>query len=206
MPIVTHEDELVLSKLDIEVARQRKNIISRIKKIRKQEEKLGNLYQKYTKDLQDLARKMRDKMKQMEILAREDRSGITDSDVTEFKEDVKDVEDRIQAIEIYYDRIKDLALQKQGIIDRMDEYISMVVPHSKLREDIVELGLKIEKEKNKMVAADSLSKLEDKLKDKQREFDRSKHELHKKWEQVQEERDEVNKMWLALKDSIEGFE
>ena len=206
MPIVTHEDELVLAKLDIEVAKQLKIINNKMKRISKEEQSMGKLYQSYTKDLQNLARKMRDKSKQMEILARENRSNVTESDVKDFKNQVLKVDDQIKAIELYYDRTKDLALQKQSIIDRMEEYIGLVVPHSKLRQEIVEIGLRIDKEKNKMVAADSLSKLEDRMKDKQREFDRSKNEARKKWVQVVEERIEVNKMWRALKDCIEDFE
>ncbi len=206
MPIITYEDEKLLGRLDIEVARQYNTIASRIKQITKQEVKLGDSYQKYTKDLQDLTRKMRDKSKQMEILAREDRSGVSDTEVKAFKSQVASVDDRIKAIEIYSDRIKDLALQKQGIIDRLQEYTSMVVPFARLRQEIVDISLRIEKEKNKMVAADTLSKLEDKMKDKQREFDRSKNELQKKWSQVDDERAEVNKMWHALKDCVDDFE
>jgi len=44
------------------------------------------------------------------------------------------------------------------------------------------------------------------LKDIEREFERSKKELGKKWEQILEERAEVNEIWMSLKDSIDNFE
>ena len=57
-----------------------------------------------------------------------------------------------------------------------------------------------------MVAAESISKDEDRMKDVDREFERSNKELAKKWEQILEERSEVNEVWNALKDSIDEFE
>jgi hypothetical protein len=81
-----------------------------------------------------------------------------------------------------------------------------MVENAKIRKRIVEFGLRIEKEKNKMIAADSLSKLEDDLKDTERDFERSKKELEKKWDQLVQERTEVNGMWIAYKNSIDKFE
>ena len=57
-----------------------------------------------------------------------------------------------------------------------------------------------------MVAAENLSNIEDGLKDIERDFERSKKEVEKKWEQLVQERTEVNGMWMAFKDSIDNFE
>ncbi len=206
MPIITHQDLIELAKIDVEVASHFGKIAKKIETIASAEKKMGDLYQSYTKDLSIFVRKMRDKSKQMEVLAREENSGVDDADVKAYKKRVQDVEDQIKSIEGYYDRTKDLALQKRGMIKRMEEYNKLVVNNAKIRKRLVELGLKIEKEKNKMVAADSISKTEDALKDTEREFERSKKEMEKKWEQLLEERKEVNSMWAAVKDSIEDFE
>ncbi|MCF2139105.1 MAG: hypothetical protein K9W44_03525 [Candidatus Lokiarchaeota archaeon] len=206
MPIVTHQDEYLLSKIDIELAGMLNYLARDIESIRNQEKKLGDMYQSYTKDLGKYIRKMRDKSKQMDVLAREDKSGITKADVDAYKKQIQKVDDRIRMIEGYYDRMKDLALQKNNLIKRMNEYAKLIVNHAKIRKTIVDIGLRIEKEKNKMVAAESISKNEDKLKDAEREFERSKKELNKKWNQLEEERQEVNNMWKALKDSIDNFE
>ncbi|WP_371801819.1 hypothetical protein [Candidatus Lokiarchaeum ossiferum] len=206
MPIITHQDLIELAKIDVEVASDFGKIAKKIETIASAEKKMGELYQSYTKDLSNFVRKMKDKSKQMEVLAREENSGVDDADVKAYKQRVAEVTDQIKALEGYYDRTKDLALQKKGMVKRMEEYNKLVVNNAKIRKRIVEIGLRIEKEKNKMVAADSLSKTEDALKDTEREFERSKKEMEKKWEQLVEERAEVNAMWAALKDSIEDFE
>lgn len=206
MPIITHQDLIELAKIDVDVANHFAKIAKKIETIASAEKKMGELYQSYTKDLSAFVRKMRDKSKQMEVLAREENSGVDDAEVKAYKKRVTEVTDQIKALEGYYDRTKDLAMQKKGMIKRMEEYNKLVVNNAKIRKRIVEIGLKIEKEKNKMVAADSLSSTEDVLKDTEREFERSKKEMEKKWEQLVEERGEVNGMWAALKDSIEDFE
>ena len=117
---------------------------------------------------------MRDKSKQMDVLSREDRSGVSKKEVDQYKKRIAEVEEQIKMVEGYFDRLKDLALQKAGMTKRMQEYSKLVITNAKVRKKIVDIGLKIEKEKNKMVAAESISKNEDKLKDIEREFERSK--------------------------------
>jgi 1,2-phenylacetyl-CoA epoxidase catalytic subunit len=206
MPIITYQDEYLLSKIDVELSHILGKLARDIDQLASQENKLGDMYQSYTKDLGKYVRKMRDKSKQMEVLAREDRSGIEDADVAEYKDRIANVDDQIKMIEGYFDRIKDLALQKGNLTKRMVEYGKMMIAHAKLRKDIVDVSLKIEKEKNKMVAAEAISKAEDKMKDLGREFDRSKKDLGKKWDQLVEERKEVNQLWQALKKTIDNFE
>ncbi len=206
MPIVTHEDEIELAKLDVEVAQIFTKLAHKIDSLGSQENKLGEMYQSYGKDLQLYLRKLRDKSKQMDVLAREEHSGVDSSEVTEVKKTIHDVDDQIKMIEGFYDRLKDLALQKKGLTKKMQEYSKLVVDNAKIRKKIVMLGLKIEKAKNKMVAAESISSDEDKMKDIEREFERSKKELAKKWEQILDERSEVNEAWKGLKESIDEFE
>ena len=206
MPIVTHEDAIELAKLDVEVAHLFIKIAHKINSLGSQEKKLGEMYQSYGKDLQVYLRKLRDKSKQMDVLSREDNSGVDSEDVSECKKRIHDVDDQIKMIEGFYDRLKDLALQKKGLTKKMEEYSKLVVINARIRKSIVLIGLKIDKAKNKMVAAESISKDEDRMKDVDREFERSNKELAKKWEQILEERSEVNEVWNALKDSIDEFE
>ena len=206
MPIVTHEDAIELAKLDVEVAHLFSKIAHKINSLGSQEKKLGEMYQSYSKDLEVYLRKLRDKSKQMDVLSREDNSGVDSEDVSECKKRIHDVDDQIKMIEGYCDRLKDLSLQKKGLTKKMEEYSRLVVHNARIRKSIVLIGLKIDKAKNKMVAAESISKDEDRMKDVDREFERSNKELAKKWEQIVEERSEVNEVWNALKDSIDGFE
>ncbi len=206
MPIVTHEDAIELAKLDVEVAQLFTKLAHRINSLGSQEKKLGDMYQSYGKDLQEYQRKLRDKSKQMDVLSREDHSGVDSEDVAECKKKIQDVDDQIKSIEGFYDRLKDLSLQKKGLTKKMEEYSRLIIHNAKIRKRIVLVGLKIEKAKNKMVAAESISNDEDKIKDIEREFERSNKELAKKWEQILEERGEVNEAWKGLKDSIDEFE
>jgi len=192
--------------LDVELADVIKRIGRKIAQLSAKEKDLGNSYQEYSKILADYVHKMRDKSKQMEVLAREERSGIEDGEVADFKKKITATEEQMKKIENYYDRLKDLAVHKESITVKMDEYAGLIIENAKIRKKIVEFGLRIEKEKNKMIAADSLSKLEDELKDTEREFERSKKELEKKWEQVQQEKNEINGMWIALKGAVDKFE
>ncbi len=181
-------------------------LAGKIESIAKAEKRMGEMYQSYSKDLMIYVRKMRDKSKQMETLAREGGSGVNESEVKDYKRRIQSVDDKIKMIEGYYDRMKDLSMQKIGMIKRMKEYNNLVVLNSRIRKKIVDIGISIEKEKNKMVAADDMSKREDHLKDIEREFERNKKELQKKWETLEEERSEVNSMWHALKDCMGDFE
>ncbi len=95
-------------------------IAKKIETIADAEKKMGELYQSYSKDLGAYVRRMRDKSKQMEVLAREERSGIEDVDVKEYKARIQSVDDQIKKIEGYYDRLKDLSLQKKGMIKIID--------------------------------------------------------------------------------------
>jgi len=199
MPIVTHEDAIELAKLDVEVAHLFTKLAHKINNLASQEKKLGEMYQSYGKDLQEYQRKLRDKSKQMDVLSREDNSGVESEDVSECKKRIHDVNDQVKMIEGFYDRLKDLSLQKKGLTKKMVEHSKLVIHNAKIRKSIVMLGLKIE------IAAESISGDEDKMKDIDREFERSNKEVAKKWDQILDERSEVNQVWNALKDSIDEF-
>jgi hypothetical protein len=196
----------LLARLDVDIANTIRDLGKKIASLSDHEKHLADQYNDYSKALTDYLRKMKDKHKQMDTLAREDKSGIHDTDVKEYKKRVDYVEEQIKMFEGYYDRMKDLALQKKTLIKKMDEYADMVVATAKIRKNIIDLGLKIEKDKDKMVAADNLNKREDALKDAEREFERSKKETEKKWDLWMQERQEVNGKWKALKEIIDEFE
>jgi uncharacterized protein YdiU (UPF0061 family) len=206
MPIVTHEDEIALAKIDGEVALALKSVSKKITELASEETKLANMYQSYSKLVREYAMRLRDKSKQMDTLAREERSGIEKKEVDAINKKVLNVDEQIKKIEGYYDRMKDLAVHKSGLTKRLDEYADLIVENAKIRKKIVELGLKIEKEKSKLVVADNLEKLENERKDIERDFERSKKELDKKWDQLVQERSEVNTMWISLKDATDGIE
>lgn len=206
MPIVTHEDEILLAKIDADLASSIKGLSKKIVGLADQEKKLADSYNDYSKALTEYGRKMRDKYKQMDTLAREERSGIQMNEVKEYKKRIDELDDQIKMIVGYYDAMKDLAIQKRNMITKMDEYADNIVATAKIRKDIIDIGLKIEKDKEKMIAADNLNKREDQLKDAEREFERSKKELEKKWELLGQEKAEVNAKWQNLKKSIEDFE
>ncbi|MCK4480486.1 MAG: hypothetical protein KAV01_08155, partial [Candidatus Lokiarchaeota archaeon] len=56
--------------------------------------------------------------------------------------------------------------------------------------------------KNKLIDGDKLNILDQQLNDVQREFDRARDILLKKIYQFIEVRDEINALWIKLKDSI----
>lgn len=208
MPIVTHEDEKILSNLEIEIAKMMTDISSKERSISQQEIKLADSYRDYCQFLGKFVRKLRDLGKQIEILSREERSGITKEDVEFNKSFVSAIDSTIEVKEKYYDKLKDLATQKKSLQDKRDEYAAILVETAKIRIKIVEVGLKIEEAKNKMVPAEKISTNETKLKDLEREFERTKKDLAKKWEQYEKEIEEVNNMWKAFKEAIdkEGME
>ena len=81
MPIVTHEDSKMLSSLEIEIAKMMREMSSREKEIASAEMNVANLYGKYCRFLGIYVRKLRDLSKQLDVLSREQKSGISQEDV-----------------------------------------------------------------------------------------------------------------------------
>ncbi|MCP4762845.1 MAG: hypothetical protein GY870_13785 [archaeon] len=168
------------------------------------EVKIADLYGDYCRFLGNYVRKLRDLSKQLDILSREERSGITSVDVTHNKDKVSHIDEIIEKKEKYYDKLKDVAIQKKSLLIKRIEYADLSVIVAKYRKQIVGVGMKIEEAKNKMIPADKVAGTETKLKDLEREFERAKKDLMKKDEQLEKEREEVNVMWGALKGTING--
>lgn len=206
MPIVTHEDEKLLSNLEIEVAHMLKQMSSKEKSIAGTEKKLADQYGDYTRFMGIFVRKLRDLSKQLEILSREDRSGITKDEVEDNKQWVHHLDNAIDLKEKYYDKLKDLAIQKKSLLEKRVEYAAIMIEIARIRKKVVDAGLRIESAKNKMVAAEKIASTESKLKDLEREYNRKKKDLVKKSEQLEKERDEVNEMWEQLKTVTKAME
>ncbi|MHA1821266.1 MAG: hypothetical protein ACTSVC_12385 [Promethearchaeota archaeon] len=206
MPIVTHQDEKILGDLQIEIAKLLKEMSSKQKSISDLEVKLANAYTDYTRFLSFFVRKLRDLTKQLETLSREERSGISSNEVQKNKDWVNNVDEEIEKKEQYYDKLKDLAIQKKSLIQKRVEYANILIEMAKIRKKIVDVGMKIEEAKNKMIPVEKVANIEQRLKDLEREFERTKKELAKKEEQLIKEREEVNEMWNAFKDTISDME
>ena len=63
-------------------------------------------------------------------------------------------------------------------------------------------ALNVEKAKNKLIDGDKLNLLDQELNDVQRDFDRAREIFIKKIHQFIEVRDEINTLWIKLKDTI----
>ena len=131
---------------------------------------------------------------------------ITKDDVNDHKEWVRHLDSAIDLKEGYYDKLKDLAIQKRSLLEKRIEYADIMISIARLRKKVVDAGIKIETAKNKMVAAEKIASTESKLKDLEREYNRKKKDLMKKAEQLEKERDEVNEMWDQLKTVTKAME
>ena len=202
MPIITTEDEKQLADLEVDIANMMKNLSQKEKIIAAAEVNIANMYAKYIRFLGLYVRKLRDLSKQLEILSREERSGIKKEEVSRNKNMVNHIDDVIEVKESYFDKLKDLAVQKKSLLIKRVEYADIMINTAKLRKKMVDIGLKIETAKNKMIPAEKVQSIEMRLKDISREFERSKKDLIKKDEQMEKEREEVNEMWISLKEVI----
>jgi predicted nucleic acid-binding Zn-ribbon protein len=183
-----------------------KQMSSKEKSISKAEKKLADQYGDYTRFMGIFVRKLRDLSKQLEILSREDRSGITKDEVDDNKQWVHHLDNAIDLKEKYYDKLKDLAIQKKSLLEKRVEYADIMIQIARIRKKVVDAGLRIEAAKNKMVAAEKIASTEAKLKDLEREYNRKKKDLMKKSEQLEKERDEVNEMWDQLQAVTKAME
>lgn len=201
-PIITHEDELELAKLE-------KELVSHFKKLSKAQENLIDSQKKYAENISkaNIARDMlnrtfRDTLKQMQTLAREHRSNIKDEEVKLYQEIIRQNDDYIKANNIYLNAIKDLAVQKEYLVAKKEEFIEALSDLASRRSVVIKKALDVEKAKNKLIDGDKLNILDQELNDVQRDFDRARDILLKKIYQFNEVRDEINALWLKLKDTI----
>jgi hypothetical protein len=201
-PIITHEDELELAKLE-------KELVSQFKKLAKAQSALINSQLKYAENLTKtnitrdmLNRTFRDVLKQMQTLARERRSNIKDEEVNLYKEIIQKNDDYVKRNNLYLNAIKDLAVQKEYLVQKKEELIDALVEVADKRSIVIKKALNVEKAKNKLIDGDKLNILDQELNDVQRDFDRAREILLKKIYQFNEVRDEINALWIKLKDTI----
>ncbi len=201
-PIITHEDELILAKTERE-------LVSQFKKLAKAQSALIGSQKKYaenltrTNNVRDmLNRTFRDVLKQMETLVRERRSNIKDEEVKLFKEIIQKNDDYIKANNTYLNAIKDLAVQKEYLVQKKEEFVEALAEVADRRSGVIKKALEVEKAKNKLIDGDKLNILDQQLNDVQRDFDRARDILLKKIHQFIEVRNEINSLWIKLKDTI----
>ena len=201
-PIITHEDELELAKME-------KELVSQLKKLSRAQSALISSQIKYadniskvnvTRDM--LNRTFRDVLKQMQTLAREHRSNIKDEEVKLFQEIIKENDNYIKGNNNYLNAIKDLAVQKEYLVAKKDEFVEALSDVANKRSTIIKKALDVEKAKNKLIDGDKLNILDQELNDVQRDFDRARDIFLKKVYQFKEVRDEINALWLKLKETV----
>jgi hypothetical protein len=201
-PIITHEDELILAKTE-------KILVSQFKKLSRAQSSLISAQMKYAENISKanntremLNRTFRDVLKQMQTLAREHRSNIKDEEVKLFQEIIKENDTYIKSNNTYLNAIKDLAVQKEYLVAKKDEFIEALSNVANKRSVVIKKALDVEKAKNKLIDGDKLNILDQELNDVQRDFDRARDILLKKIHQFKEVRDEINALWLKLKDHV----
>jgi hypothetical protein len=204
-PIITHEDELELAKME-------KELVSQLRKLAKAQRTLISSQQKYAENISKanitrdmLNRTFRDVLKQMQTLAREHRSNIKDEEVKLYQEIIKQNDEYIKANTTYLNAIKDLAIQKEYLIEKKEEFVEALSNVADKRSAVIKKALNVEKAKNKLIDGDKLNLLDQELNDVQRDFDRARDILIKKIHQFREVREEINALWLKLKDTIKEF-
>jgi hypothetical protein len=204
-PIITHEDELELAKME-------KELVSQLSKLAKAQRTLISSQEKYADNISkaNIARDMlnrtfRDVLKQMQTLAREHRSNIKDEEVKLYQEIIRQNDEYIKANTTYLNAIKDLAVQKEYLIEKKEEFVEALSNVADKRSTVIKKALNVEKAKNKLIDGDKLNILDQELNDVQRDFDRARDILIKKIHQFKEVREEINALWLKLKDTIKEF-
>ncbi len=201
-PIITHEDELELSKME-------KELVAQFKKLAKAQTNLIGTQKKYAENItkanitrEMLNRIFRDVLKQMQTLAREHRSNIKDEEVKLYQDIIRKNDEFIKANNKYLNAIKDLAVQKEYLVEKKGDFVDALADVANKRAIVIKKALDVEKAKNKLIDGDKLNFLDQQLNDVQRDFDRARDILIKKITQFIEVRDEINALWLKLKDNI----
>jgi hypothetical protein len=138
----------------------------------------------------------------MQTLAREHRSNIKDEEVKLFQEIIKQNDDFIKGNNIYLNAIKDLAVQKEYLVAKKDEFVDALSDVASKRAVVIKKALDAEKAKNKLIDGDKMNILDQELNDVQRDFDRARDILLKKIHQFKEVKSEINALWLKLKDTV----
>jgi hypothetical protein len=202
LPIITHEDELELAKTEQELVKQ-------IKKHSRAQTALINSQQKYAENLtkanltrEMLNRTFRDVLKQMQTLVREKRSNIKDEEVNLFQEIIHQNDNYIESTKKYIDAIKNLTLKKEYFVEKKQDFANSLNEVAQRRSTVIKKALSVEKKKNDLIEGEKMKILETELNDIQREFDRARDVMIKSLNQFLQERDEVDSLWMKVKDSV----
>jgi len=201
-PIITHEDEL-------ELANTEKDLVNHIKKLAKAQNNLIDAQNKYAEALRKanleremLNRTFRDVLKQMQTLVREKRSNIKDEEVNLFQDIIHKNDEYIEINNKYIDAIKNLTVNKDYFIQKKTELANALDEVAGKRGALIKKALNVEKAKNKLIEGEKLKILDSELNDYQREFDRARDVLIKKIHQFIQVRDEINDLWVQLKNTV----
>jgi hypothetical protein len=201
-PIITHEDELELASME-------KELVNQIKKLAKAQNVLIDSQKKYANNLRktNLARDMlnrtfRDVLKQMQTLVRERRSNIKDEEVKYFEDIIHKNDKYIEVNNKYIDSIKDLAIKKDYLVEKKYEFASALSDVANKRSVVIKKALSVEKKKNDLIEGEKIKILESELNDCQRDFDRARDVLLKKISQFLQVKNEVDELWVNLKDAV----
>ncbi|MFX1411469.1 MAG: hypothetical protein ACFFA6_14045 [Promethearchaeota archaeon] len=202
MPIITHEDELELAKME-------KELVGHLKKLINAQSALISTQLKYAENItkanitrEMLNRAFRDVLKQMQTLAREHRSNIKDEEVNLYREIINQNEKYIEGNKSYLNAIKDLAVQKEYLVEKKKEFADALSVVANKRSVVIKKALDVEKRKNKLIDGDEINILEQELNDVQRDFDRARDILIKKVHQFKEVKEEINALWVKLKNTV----
>lgn len=201
MPIITHEDELELGKNEKNLASQLKKVAKLQRTVADSQKKLADNIAKLNIARQLLNRTFRDVLKQMQTLVRESRSNVKDEEVNLYQDFIHKNDEFIEANNNYIDSIKDLGIRKEDLAARCDLFANALSEVAGTRSGVIKKALSIEKTKNKMIEGSKLTMLENELNDSQRDFDRARNILLKEIEQFLQTRDELNDLWIKLKDA-----
>ncbi len=201
-PIITHEDELELVKMEKELAAQLKKVAKWQRTISGSQRKLADNLAKMNIARQILNRIYRDIFKQMKTLAIEHRSNVNEEEVNIFQDIIHANDRYIEANPNYVNAMKDLIVKKEDLAARSVFLANALGELASKRSIIIKKALSIEKTKNKLIEGAKLTELENQLNDSQREFDRAKNIMLKEIEQFLQARAELNDLWLKLKESI----
>jgi len=202
MPIITHEDELELAKMEKELVGQLKKSINAQSALISSQIKYAENVTKANITREMLNRTFRDVLKQMQTLAREHRSNIKDEEVNLYQEIINQNDKYIEGNKDYLNAIKDLAVQKEYLVEKKKEFANALSDVASKRSTVIKKALNVEKVKNKLIDGDQLNILDQELNDVQRDFDRARDIFIKKIHQFKEIRKEINALWIKLKATV----
>ncbi|TFF99118.1 MAG: hypothetical protein EU542_09335 [Promethearchaeota archaeon] len=201
IPIITHEDELDLARLENELVDKLEDHAKEQSKVIKNQKKLADKISDMNITRDSLNRTLRDVYKQMQMLAREHRSNVKEEDVNLMEQLIRQNDEYIEANNKYLNAMKDLAVRKDYLVAKKEEFAEALKEVAEKRKVVIKKALDVEKAKNKMIEGDKLNQLDQELNDVQREFDRARDILLKKIEQFLEVRKEINELWIKLKEN-----